>query len=69
MGLQVRYALMCMHVCTICDSSSVVLCTRSRSNDPVQVMDEAKDSVPSLQLSKQEILTGYRVHMHNALLY
>jgi len=32
---------------------------RSRATDPVQVMDEAKDSVPSLQLSKHEILTGY----------
>jgi len=35
------------------------LLTRSRATDPVQVMDEAKDSIPSLQLSKHEILTGY----------
>ena len=33
--------------------------TRSRATDPVQVMDEAKDSVSSLQLSRHEILTGY----------
>ena len=36
---------------------------RSRNNDPIQVMDEAKDSVPTLQLSKQEILTGYSAWM------
>ena len=27
-------------------------------------MDEAKDSVPTLQLSKQEILTGYGEWVH-----
>ena len=31
-------------------------------------MDEAKDSVPTLQLSKQEILTGYSVDVHGTLL-
>ena len=32
---------------------------RSRATDQaVQVMDEAKDSVPSLQLTHHEILTG-----------
>lgn len=31
---------------------------RARTYDPVQVMDEAKDSVTSLQFSASEILTG-----------
>ena len=31
---------------------------RSRISDAIQVMDEAKDSVPTLQLLKHEILTG-----------
>ena len=38
---------------------SCYLYARSRATDAVQVMDEAKDSVPSLQLSRHEILTGY----------
>ncbi|KAK6179191.1 hypothetical protein SNE40_011608 [Patella caerulea] len=32
--------------------------TRSRKNEPVQVMDEAKDSVTSIQVSDHEILSG-----------
>ena len=31
---------------------------RSRSQDPIQVLDDAKDSISSVQVSKQEILTG-----------
>jgi len=31
---------------------------RSRTYDPVQVMNEAKDSITSMQLSGSEILTG-----------
>lgn len=31
---------------------------RSRTYDPVQIMDEAKDSITSLHLSQHEILTG-----------
>ena len=40
---------------------------RARTYDPVQVMDEAKDSVTSLQLSASEILTG-SVLMYRQLL-
>ncbi|XP_061685334.1 WD repeat domain-containing protein 83 isoform X2 [Syngnathoides biaculeatus] len=32
--------------------------TRSRKNEPIQVLDEARDSVSSLKVSKHEILTG-----------
>ena len=32
---------------------------RSRSPDPIQVLDDAKDSVSSLQVSQHAILTGY----------
>lgn len=32
--------------------------TRSRSQDPIQVIDDAKDSIPTLQVSAQEIITG-----------
>ncbi|XP_041358017.1 WD repeat domain-containing protein 83-like [Gigantopelta aegis] len=40
------------------DSSVRVWDCRSRKMEPVQVMDEAKDSVTSLQVSDHEILTG-----------
>lgn len=32
--------------------------TKSRSRDPLQIMDEAKDSVTSIVVSKNEIITG-----------
>ncbi|XP_077460734.1 WD repeat domain-containing protein 83 [Stigmatopora argus] len=32
--------------------------TRSRKNEPIQVLDEARDSVSSLKVSKHELLTG-----------
>ncbi|XP_061535092.1 WD repeat domain-containing protein 83 [Phycodurus eques] len=32
--------------------------TRSRKNEPIQVLDEARDSVSSLKVSKHEVLTG-----------
>ena len=31
---------------------------RSRSTEPVQILDEAKDSIPSLQVSDHQILSG-----------
>ena len=43
-------------MCSIC--TYVLWNFRSRTNDAVQVMDEAKDSVPTLQLLKHEILSG-----------
>lgn len=41
------------------DASTRVWDCRSRSQDPVQMMAEAKDSVTSLQISNYEILTGW----------
>ncbi|XP_031561852.1 WD repeat domain-containing protein 83-like isoform X2 [Actinia tenebrosa] len=32
--------------------------TRSRSQDPIQIIDDAKDSIATLQVSQHEILTG-----------
>ena len=61
------------YTCNLFRSISIALCDsslgsydatvrtwdcRARTYDPVQVMDEAKDSVTSLQLSASEILTG-----------
>ncbi len=40
------------------DSSVRVWDCRSRAQDPIQVMSEAKDSITTLQLSSCEILTG-----------
>ncbi|KAG2470426.1 WD repeat domain-containing protein 83 [Polypterus senegalus] len=40
------------------DSSVRCWDTRSRRPEPIQIMDEAKDGVSSLQVSEQEILTG-----------
>jgi len=40
------------------DSTVRIWDTRSRSNDPIQILDDAKDSIPSLQVSQHEILTG-----------
>ncbi|CAH1775938.1 unnamed protein product [Owenia fusiformis] len=40
------------------DSSVRIWDCRSRNMDPVQVLDEAKDSVTSIQVSDYEILTG-----------
>lgn len=39
---------------------STVRCwdTRSRSVEPIQIIDDAKDSVTSIQVSEEEILTG-----------
>jgi len=34
---------------------------RSRSLEPIQIMDDAKDSVTSIQVSNEEILTGYTI--------
>lgn len=31
---------------------------RSRNKDPIQIMDDAKDSVPTVQISDHTILTG-----------
>ncbi len=40
------------------DASVRIWDCRARVHDPVQVMDEAKDSVTSLRLTNSEILTG-----------
>ncbi|KAK7099882.1 WD repeat domain-containing protein 83-like [Littorina saxatilis] len=40
------------------DSTVRVWDTRSRGYKPIQIMDEAKDSVTSIQVSDHEILTG-----------
>ncbi len=40
------------------DASVRIWDCRTRVHDPVQVMDEAKDSVTSLRLTNSEILTG-----------
>ena len=41
------------------DSSVRIWDTKSRNMEPVQILDEAKDSVTSLCISDHEILTGY----------
>lgn len=44
----------------------VTHCRARATDQAVQVMDEAKDSVPSLQLTRHEILTGsvqYKSHV------
>ena len=41
------------------DSSVRVWDCRARTYDPIQVLNEAKDSISSLQLTASEILTGY----------
>lgn len=46
------------------DSSVRVWDCRTRVHDPVQVMDEAKDSVTSLGVTTSEILSGY-VHTNS----
>jgi len=54
----------CMYVCIcVCvvasyDAGVRVWDCRSRTYNAVQVLDEAKDSVTSLQVSTHEILTG-----------
>lgn len=40
------------------DSSVRVWDCKARTYDPVQVLNEAKDSITSLQLTSSEILTG-----------
>ncbi|ESO88240.1 hypothetical protein LOTGIDRAFT_193477 [Lottia gigantea] len=40
------------------DSSIRAWDTRSKKHDPVQILDEAKDSITSLQVSDHEILSG-----------
>lgn len=50
------------------DSSVRVWDSRSHTYEPIQVMNDAKDSVTSLQLSSSEILTGcvyYRPTPHH----
>ena len=32
--------------------------TRSKSKEPIQILNDAKDSVPSVQISDHTILTG-----------
>uniref|UniRef100_A0A3Q2YSW4 WD repeat domain-containing protein 83 n=1 Tax=Hippocampus comes TaxID=109280 RepID=A0A3Q2YSW4_HIPCM len=41
--------------------------TRSRKNEPIQVLDEARDSVSSLKVSKYELLTGLVPLPHSLL--
>ena len=41
------------------DSSVRIWDTKSRNMEPVQILDEAKDSVTSLCISDHEILTEY----------
>lgn len=45
--------------------------TRSRKNDPIQVLDEARDSISSLKVVKHELLTGsaHHAHMHASCAY
>ena len=40
------------------DSTVRIWDTKSRNMEPIQILDEAKDSVTSLFVSEQEILTG-----------
>ena len=40
------------------DSTVRIWDTKSRNMEPVQILDEAKDSVTSLHVSEHEILTG-----------
>lgn len=42
--------------------------TRSRRNDPIQVLDEARDSISSLKVVQHELLTGSAHHtrMHRS---
>ena len=49
-----------------CDPVFVKRCRARATDQAVQVMDEAKDSVPSLQLTRHEILTG-SVHMLHSI--
>lgn len=38
--------------------------TRSRRHDPIQVLDEARDSISSLKVVQHELLTGSAHHSH-----
>ena len=52
----VSYGVICLPLSLLSRSSVRV---KSRTHDPVQVLDEAKDSITSIHLSKHEILIGY----------
>ena len=54
--LFVSYGVICLPLSLLSRSSVRV---KSRTHDPVQVLDEAKDSITSIHLSKHEILIGY----------